>query len=384
MMMGSLRALRHLVTSLPLLLLLLLLCLLSSFSSAAEVRSDPSALLLLFPVSPPDLIRISFRCLRNTKLGETCLFNSDCDPGLHCETCLANGNFRLRCTRVKPKSPIAEGVGLPFNKYAWLTTHNSFALLGAPPLTGKQNVAEKNQQDSVTEQLEHGVRGLMLDMYDYDSDIWLCHSYEGKCFDALAFQPAVNVLGEIRDFLEANPSEIITIFIEDYVSSPMGLTKVFNASGLLKYWFPVSSMPKNGEDWPLVSEMITPNQRLVVFTSEKTKEASEGIAYQWRYVVENQYGDGGMEDGSCPNRAESLPMDTTSRSLVLMNYFPSIPYFFTACKHNSGPLESMLNTCYSASANRWANFIAVDYYRRSDGGGAAQVTDLANDRMLSS
>ncbi|CAL9169557.1 unnamed protein product [Musa hybrid cultivar] len=72
-----------------------------------------------------------------------------------------------------------------------------------------------------------------------------------------AQQPAVNVLGEIRDFLEANPSEIITIFIEDYVSSPMGLTKVFNASGLLKYWFPVSSMPKNGEDWPLVSEMIT-------------------------------------------------------------------------------------------------------------------------------
>ncbi|XP_065025128.1 PI-PLC X domain-containing protein At5g67130 [Musa acuminata AAA Group] len=354
MMMGSLRALRHLVTSLPLLLLLpLLLCLLSSFSSAAE-------------------------------LGETCLFNSDCDPGLHCETCLANGNFRLRCTRVKPKSPIAEGVGLPFNKYAWLTTHNSFALLGAPSFTGKQNVAEKNQQDSVTEQLEHGVRGLMLDMYDYDSDIWLCHSYEGKCFDALAFQPAVNVLGEIRDFLEANPSEIITIFIEDYVSSPMGLTKVFNASGLLKYWFPVSSMPKNGEDWPLVSEMITQNQRLVVFTSEKTKEASEGIAYQWRYVVENQYGDGGMEDGSCPNRAESLPMHTTSRSLVLMNYFPSIPYFFTACKHNSGPLESMLNTCYSASANRWANFIAVDYYRRSDGGGASQVTDLANDRMLSS
>ncbi|THU46718.1 hypothetical protein C4D60_Mb09t07840 [Musa balbisiana] len=103
-----------------------------------------------------------------------------------------------------------------------------------------------------------------------------------------------------------------------------------------------------------------------------------------------------MKDGSCPNRAESLPMHTTSRSLVLMNYFPSIPYFFTACKHNSGPLESMLNTCYSASANRWANFIAVDYYRlsrgddsvplfqRSDGGGAAQVTDLANDRMLSS
>ncbi|KAK7278447.1 hypothetical protein RJT34_23476 [Clitoria ternatea] len=65
-------------------------------------------------------------------------------------------------------------------------------------------------------------------------------------------QPAINVLKDIESFMEANPSEIVTIFIEDYVISSQGLTKVFNASGLSKYWFPVSSMPKNGEDWPIV------------------------------------------------------------------------------------------------------------------------------------
>lgn len=105
---------------------------------------------------------------------------------------------------------------------------------------------------------------------------------------ALAQQPAINVLREIGAFLEANPSEIVTMFLEDYVSSPKGLTKVFEAAGLKKYWFPVSRMPKNGGDWPNVDDMILKNQRLVVFTSKASKEASEGIAYEWRYVVENQ------------------------------------------------------------------------------------------------
>ena len=89
-------------------------------------------------------------------------------------------------------------------------------------------------------------------------------------------------------FLEANPSEIVTIIIEDYVTSPNGLTKVFDAAGLRKYWFPVSQMPKTGGEWPTVDDMIQHNQRLVVFTSKSSKESSEDIAYEWRYLVENQ------------------------------------------------------------------------------------------------
>ncbi|KAK6129009.1 hypothetical protein DH2020_037239 [Rehmannia glutinosa] len=224
---------------------------------------------------------------------------------------------------------------LPFNKYAFLTTHNAFAIEdGLPRLTFT------NQEDSVTQQLNNGVRALMLDTYDFEGDIWLCHSFGGKCHDYTKFEPAIDTLREIEAFLSGNPSEIVTIILEDYVHTPNGLTKVFKDAGLMKYWFPLSKMPKNGQDWPLVSDMVANNQRLLVFTSIESKESSEGIAYQ------------------------------------------SIPMKPLACVQNSGDLSDMLQTCYGAAGNRWANFVAVDFYKRSEGGGTFQATDMLNGELL--
>ena len=74
-------------------------------------------------------------------------------------------------------------------------------------------------------------------------------------------------------------------------------------------------------------------------------------------------GDGGRNVGSCPNRAESSPLDDKSKSLVLVNYFRSAPLKLITCADNSEALIDMLQTCHGAAGNRWANFVAVDYYK---------------------
>ena len=101
-------------------------------------------------------------------------------------------------------------------------------------------------------------------------------------------QPAINILREVEAFLSQNPTEIVTIIIEDYVHRPKGLSTLFANAGLDKYWFPVSKMPRKGEDWPTVTDMVQENHRLLVFTSVAAKEDEEGVAYQWRYMVENE------------------------------------------------------------------------------------------------
>ncbi|CAN0882045.1 PI-PLC X domain-containing protein At5g67130 [Linum grandiflorum] len=138
--------------------------------------------------------------------------------------------------------------------------HNTLPYLDSP---------KPIRKTSITDQLQNGVRALMLDTYDFQS-------------------PTIDSLKEIEFFMSANPSEIVTIILEDYVHADHGLTKVFTDAGLMKYWFPLSNMPTNGGDWPLVSDMVKNNHMLLVFILVKSKETNEDIAYQWNYMVENQ------------------------------------------------------------------------------------------------
>ncbi|KAH9319796.1 hypothetical protein KI387_021565 [Taxus chinensis] len=91
-----------------------------------------------------------------------------------------------------------------------------------------------------------------------------------------------------------------------------------------------------------------------------------------------KYGDSGMKIGTCTNRAESAALNTKSRSLFLQNFFPDNPDFPKGCKENYASLSSMLPVCYLAAGKRWANYLAVDFYKRSDGGGASEAVDKLN------
>lgn len=74
-------------------------------------------------------------------------------------------------------------------------------------------------------------------------------------------------------------------------------------------------------------------------------------------------GDDGLVPKSCVKRGESSALNDKAKSLILVNHFGSLPDKSMTCVHNSEDLPSMLQTCHQAAGQRWANFVAVDFYK---------------------
>jgi len=197
------------------------------------------------------------------------------------------------------------------------------------------------------------IRERMLDAKEGDRDLYLCH---GLC--ELGAQLLVPVLGEIRDFLVANPREIIIIIIEDTV--PAGaVAEAFERSGLheLVWRGPV------GPPWPTMDEMVVQGGRVLVLGENDT----EGVPWYhpaWDVCQETPYHFDRPEDFSNePNRGG------TTGSLLLMNHWVTTP-------PTSRPRDAMLVNTREALLGRveqcrrerglTPNIIAVDFYREGD------------------
>ncbi|OIW04704.1 hypothetical protein TanjilG_06146 [Lupinus angustifolius] len=96
----------------------------------------------------------------------------------------------------------------------------------------------------------------------------------------------------------------------------------------------------------------------------------------------NADGNDGLVKGKCSQRKESSPLNDKRKSLVLVNHFKTVPVKAFTAKDNSKNLIDMLSTCYGAAGNRWANFVAVDFYKKCQGGGAFEATDKLNWRLM--
>ncbi len=117
------------------------------------------------------------------------------------------------CPRVRPATPPATRVcngsaavcARRFDEVSWLTSHNAMS-------SEARSFASPNQHETITAQLQRGVRGLMLDVHPWHDDVWLCH---GTCLAGA--QRHVEGLCEVARFLDANPTEVVTIIYESYV-----------------------------------------------------------------------------------------------------------------------------------------------------------------------
>jgi len=224
-----------------------------------------------------------------------------------------------------------------------------------------------NQNLNVLEQLNGGVRGLMLDFHTHKDEIMVMHGYP-----ILGFEKANVSLGQIKTFLDANPQEIVTIIIESHVSAP-DIENELQRAGLLPY----CHSQKKEADWPTLNEMIDSGKRLVVFS-----EKNDGLKHQswyhyaWDYIVDTPYSFHNITKFGCSqNRGDQ------SNQLFLLNHWITKRISGTGRKKRADKTNSyevLSNRVKEAieAFDRKPTFLGIDFFEK---GATLQIINELND-----
>jgi hypothetical protein len=277
----------------------------------------------------------------------------------------------------------------PFDRVVLPGAHNAMS-------AGSLGWRLPNQSVAIPEQLETGIRALLIDTHygrlqpdgrvltDDDGAVttgerglYLCHEL---C--QLGASPLVPVLHSIRQFIRRRPNNVLAIINEDYISAD-DFASAMRQSGLVDYLY--SGAP--GPRWPTLRRMIRTHGQIVVLA-----EHDAGTAYPWYH---NAY-DGIVQEtpytfnpptmltdpvnwpASCePNRGG------TTGSLFLINHWsPSTPPpetdFATSEAVNAGDVIAGRARQCAAQRGITPSIIAVDQF--AIGGLFAAVRQLNGTR----
>jgi hypothetical protein len=232
-----------------------------------------------------------------------------------------------------------------YDEVSYFTSHNAMS-----------NEAEgwfvPNHEVPIAQQLELGVRALMLDIHISEGDLMLCH---GTCL--AGSEPLGPRLETLRAFLEENPGELLTVILESYAPATL-VAEAFTLAGLaeLAHTQPV------GQPWPTLGSLVADNERLVVFTDDP-EGGPEWMHGVWSHAFETSFDVKSPEQLSCePNRGQ------VGNALFILNHFLSTPFADPggAAEINAAPfvLDRALG-CWETHGRR-PNFITVDFVSIGD------------------
>ncbi|MEU3078349.1 FG-GAP-like repeat-containing protein [Streptomyces laurentii] len=257
-----------------------------------------------------------------------------------------------------------------FDQMTFLTAHNAFnnnVDMNAPLFP------TQNQLLPISAQLRQGVRGLMLDTYQRNGRVRVCHPPDqivDLCVPTA--QPLSDVFTTIATFLKAeeNKREVVTVFFEDYTSAAEMAAEIGDDLGpngqLSGMVFDPSSADWNvaTKGWPKLSELVAKNKRLLLL-SDRGDKKDLGIGYQRDWTAENYWSMGaptGNSDWTCETRWSEVPLSREEpgfRRLFVMNHFRSAPIGVTPGNDNAKILNRAQRFCAPA-ARKKPNFVAVD------------------------
>ncbi|MFI8500777.1 PI-PLC domain-containing protein [Streptomyces sp. NPDC085524] len=280
------------------------------------------------------------------------------------------------------------------DEVAFLTTHNAFTNYEY------SRWSSVNQSESVRAQLDNGVRGLSLDTHWYERSTWLCViSFGSDCYPsdvylchgdcktfagatyALPRQSFQGTMQTVVDFLDTHPQEVVTVFLEDYVSADQLGQSLGRVRGLPELLFRPDDWSVRQHGWPKVADLVTAGKRLLVFSDRSDREHL-GVMYDRSWTVSNYWSLGDMgNDLACVTRWPDVPLDRQEpgfRRLFTMSHHRNVPTVLTASLDNGAKLRNRIaEQCRTATGGRDPNYVSVDFHRLSDGSGHTPASIVA-------
>lgn len=229
----------------------------------------------------------------------------------------------------------------PFDEQVLLVSHNGFnsTSMGFP-------VA--NQHLTYEEQLDLGVRGFMLDVYDEGDGPVLCH---GDC--VWGSQPFAEALERIDAWLLDHPDELVVFIIQE--ESPVGpMVDAIVAQGLDQR----AIVPPTDGVWPSWRELVDGGEQLLVTTQQDHPDVPDWFAWTYGMAWDNPYSAETVDDFSCePLRGNP------ANPLFLLNHFLTAPIASEALAEQANTEEALLDhvdRCEDEAGQK-VNWLAIDF-----------------------
>ncbi|KAL6878794.1 PLC-like phosphodiesterase [Trichoderma novae-zelandiae] len=133
-----------------------------------------------------------------------------------------------------------------------------------------------NQELPVKTQLDDGVRFLQAQI-QWPANGTVPHFCHTTC-DLLDAGPITEWLGEVYEWVDAHPYDVVTILLGNgNYSDPAMYVPYIEQTGILKYTFVPTVFPMALDDWPTLENMILHGNRVVMFLDYKANQT----AFPW-------------------------------------------------------------------------------------------------------
>ena len=272
----------------------------------------------------------------------------------------------------------ARNCGRRFDQVTFAATHNAYSYAAG----GDVRYLFPSQDRPIPDQLAAGIRGLGIRPGPYFGDdpkeqarVYTTHNWD--LMGALGQEPLVDVLRQVKTFLDENPSETVSLFAES-AASPAAVAATFAEAGLADRVYTHDA----ARGFPTLGELAQQDRRVLLFYVQSVKVPGDGGAPpawflpMWDFIVDTDYDVTDASQFTC-----DFYRGSTKSPLYFINQFiykaagSQVKYpdkDLAQIANDPAAIVARAEACRKQTG-RLPSYVYVDWYGQGDPVGAAKA-----------